>query len=1274
MSYQKHYNNSIENPEAFWGEQANNIKWYKKPTIILSKDENGFDQWFEDGKLNICYLAVDKHVDAGYGEQTAIVYDSPVTQQRVNYSYNEVKRQVSRLAGGLRDLGVKKGDTVIIYMPMIPHAAFSMLACARIGAIHSVVFGGFAPHELAIRIDDCKPKVIITATSGMEVDRLIAYKPLVDEAVEKATHKVEKIIVYQRNLGAINPKTETYVSYKKLVKASEPVDCVEMDSNDPLYILYTSGTTGKPKGILRDTGGYATALKYSMKYIYGVEEGDTFWAASDVGWVVGHSYIVYAPLINRNTTIVFEGKPVKTPDASTFWRIISENNVKVMFTAPTAIRAIKKEDPDGELLKMYDLSCLKYQFLAGERCDAATLNWLEEKLQIPVIDHWWQTESGWPMVSNMMGLEALPVKPGSATKPVGGYDLQILNNEGKQVGANEEGLVAIKLPLPPGNMLNIWGNTERFIEGYLKRFDGYYFSGDGGYVDEDGYVFITGRVDDVINVAGHRLSTAEMEEIVSSNKSVAECAVFGIEDQLKGQIPLALVVLKSGDYVSSFELEHNIVQEVRNKIGPVASLRKVLIVKRLPKTRSGKILRKLLRNMADGVEYVIPSTIDDPEIIEEIIHEFKLFKIGIFEHATEEEKQTLADLRIDSFIKYYKSYQHSVNDPEGYWAQIADTFTWRKKWDKVVEYNWDTPKFEWFKGAKLNITENCLDRHLEKRGDDTAIIWEPNDPNEAHRILTYNELHAEVCKFANVLKNNNIGKGDKVCIYMPMVPELAIAVLACARIGAVHSVVFAGFSSVALSTRINDAECKIILTSDGVFRGNKTVEFKIIVDEALETCPTIKTSIVLNRINSKVTMKAGRDLWWHEELAKAETYCAAEIMDAEDMLFILYTSGSTGKPKGMVHTCAGYMVQTAHSFKNVFQYEHGDIYFCTADVGWITGHSYIVYGPLAAGATTLMFEGIPSYPDYSRFWQIVEKFKVNQFYTAPTAIRTLAAQGNEMTQKNDLSSIKVLGTVGEPINEEAWHWYDEKIGKQRSPIVDTWWQTETGSIMISPLAGVTPAKPTFATRPMPGVQPCLVDEMGNELDTNPSEGRLCIKYPWPSMARTIYGDHNRYKETYFTAFPGKYFTGDGSFRDLEGNYRITGRVDDVVIVSGHNLGTAPIENIINEHNNVVESAIVGFPHNIKGNALYAYVIVYEIPENPDALRREINDLIGRTIGPIAKLDKIQFVPGLPKTRSGKIMRRILRKIAENETSNMGDITTLLNPEVVEAIMEGSLVK
>ena len=507
-----------------------------------------------------------------------------------------------------------------------------------------------------------------------------------------------------------------------------------------------------------------------------------------------------------------------------------------------------------------------------------------------------------------------------------------------------------------------------------------------------------------------------------------------------------------------------------------------------------------------------------------------------------------------------------------------------------------------------------------------------------------------------------------------MVPELAIAVLACARIGAIHSVVFAGFSAKSLSDRINDATCKLLITADGGFRGEKITPLKEIADEAMQSTPSIEKCIVLERTKSNVNMQYGRDIWWHEEMKDANSDCPIEIMDSEDPLFILYTSGSTGKPKGIQHSTAGYMIYTEYSFKNVFQYTHGDVYFCTADIGWITGHSYIVYGPLAAGATTLMFEGVPSYPDYSRFWQIVEKYKVNQFYTAPTAIRALAAQGNELTERNDLSSIKVLGTVGEPINEEAWHWYDEKIGKQRSPIVDTWWQTETGGIMISPLAGVTPTKPTFATRPLPGIQPCLVDEHGNELNSNPAEGRLCIKYPWPSIARTIYGDDQRYKETYFTAFKDKYFTGDGSFRDLEGNYRITGRVDDVVIVSGHNLGTAPLEDAINEHPAVSECAIVGFPHDIKGNALYGYVTLKETGESRDHdnLRKEINQIITEQIGPIAKLDKIQFTDALPKTRSGKIMRRILRKIASKDTSNLGDTSTLLNPEVVQDIIDNVL--
>ncbi|MFV8358176.1 AMP-binding protein, partial [Flavobacterium sp. XS1P32] len=579
---------------------------------------------------NICYLALDKHIQDGYGDQIAIIYDSPVTQTIKKYTYSEVKTEVAKLAGGMQSLGLKKGDTAIIYMPMIPQTAFAMLACARIGVIHSVVFGGFAPHELAIRIDDCKPRAIITASSGIEIDRLIAYKPLVDEAIELASHRPKKVIVFNRKLGARIPFKKYDVDYDALVYGSEETPCVPVNSNHPLYILYTSGTTGKPKGIVRDTGGYAVALKFSMKYIYNVKEDETFWAASDMGWAVGHSYILYGPLLNRNTTIIFEGKPIKTPDASTFWRIISEHKVGTMFTAPTAIRAIKKEDPDGEFIEQNDLSCLKNQFLAGERCDNATLEWYQQHIPIPVIDHWWQTESGWPMIANSLGIEKMKVKSGSATKAVCGYDIRIFNEHGDELSANEEGLVVVKLPLPPGNMLGIWDNEARFKAGYFSKFDGYYLSGDGGYKDEDGYIFITGRTDDVINVAGHRLSTAEMEEVVASHRSVAECAVIGIQDELKGQIPLALVVTKSGDEIEQYQLEQEIIKLVRYQIGAVASLRNVVIVQRLPKTRSGKILRKLMRSITDGAEFQIPSTIDDESIVEEIVTTLKKYKIGVY--------------------------------------------------------------------------------------------------------------------------------------------------------------------------------------------------------------------------------------------------------------------------------------------------------------------------------------------------------------------------------------------------------------------------------------------------------------------------------------------------------------------------------------------------------------------------------------------------------------------------------------------------------------------
>ena len=626
--------------------------------------------------------------------------------------------------------------------------------------------------------------------------------------------------------------------------------------------------------------------------------------------------------------------------------------------------------------------------------------------------------------------------------------------------------------------------------------------------------------------------------------------------------------------------------------------------------------------------------------------------------------------RITNLSDYFKKYELSEKDPEKFWSEIADNFVWKKKWDKVLDWDFENVDISWFKNAKLNITENIFERNLLNRGDKTAIIWEPNDPKESPVYLSYRELYEETCKFSNVLKDKGIKKGDRIIIYMPMVPEAAIAMLACARVGAVHSVVFAGFSSTSLADRINDCQAKMVLTSDGNFRGKKTIPVKPVVDEALEKCSTIENVIVLERTKQTINMTEGRDHWWHDCINDISSQCDPEILDAEDMLFILYTSGSTGKPKGVVHSSAGYMVYSSYTFLNVFQYDEDDIYWCTADVGWITGHSYIVYGPLLCGATTLMFEGVPTFPNVSRFWDVVDKYKVNQFYTAPTAIRALQAHGIEPLKNNSLESLKVIGSVGEPINEEAWHWYHDNIGKGNCPLVDTWWQTETGGIMISALAGITPNKPAHASLPLPGIQPVIVDSDGKELVGNNVQGNLCIKFPWPSILRTTYGDHERCINTYFSHYKGMYFTGDGVKRDHDGYLRILGRVDDVINVSGHRMGTAEVENAINEHEEVIESAVVGYPHEIKGEGIYAYVIVNS-KSSDDVIKSEIIDVVRRVIGPIAKPDRIQIVSGLPKTRSGKIMRRILRKVASNDFNNLGDTSTLLNPDVVDEIIKGS---
>lgn len=1263
---------SLLNPLEFWKTQADEIAWLKKPEIIHSKNEKNLDEWYKDGMINMSYLCIDKHIEDGFGEQTAIIYDSPVTNNKEKITYNQLKHKVEKLAGGLKRLGVKKGDTVIIYMPMIPQTIMAMLACARIGAIHSVVFGGFAPKELAVRIDDCKPKVIISATSGKEIEKLIPYKPMVDKAIEIADHKPDFVILYNRKLGAETPEKDYDIDFNTLINLSEPETYLPVEATHPLFILYTSGTTGKPKGVIHDTGGYAVALKYSMKSIYDTKPGEVMFTASDFGWIVGHSYIVYAPMINRTTTIVYEGKPIKTPDAGSFWRIIEEYKVKSIFSAPTAFRVIRKEDPQGELIKNRDISSLKYLFVAGERCDAATLEWMMETLERPVIDHWWQTETAWAILGNFMGYNGgFSIKPGSAGKPVPGYDVQILSPEGEVMKENEEGAAVIKLPLPPGTLPTLWNADDRYKESYLSQYEGYYFTGDGAYKDEEGYFFITGRLDDVINVAGHRLSTSEMEEVISRNPHIAECAVMGIEDNVKGQVPFAVVVTK-GEIENYATIEAQLKKSVRQEIGAISSLSRAIQVNRLPKTRSGKILRRLIRNIADGKEFTIPSTIDDPSIVDELTQILKTEGIGVYGLKTEAVKTSIDKYVAASVSDFEKFYQKSIESPKDYWEDIAETFVWKKKWDIVLDADFENADFKWFVGGKLNITENCLDRNIEKYGDKPAIIFEPNNPNEPNKILSYKELFTEVCKLANVLKAKGIKKGDTVCIYMPMIPELQISILACSRIGAVHNVVFAGYSSKALQYRIVNSDSKMVITTDGANRGNKFTDLKAIVDETLKQETKIETVLVYERTHNPVFMQEGRDFYWSELMDVAEAHCDAEEVNSEDPLFIMYTAEASGNPKGIVHSNGGYMVYAEDTFKNVFQVNEETIYFGTADIGWLAGMTYGVYAPLLSGITSVMFEGAPSFPDYGRFWNIIEKHKITHFYTAPTAIRTLATQSPEYVEKYDLSSLKVLGSVGGMLNEEAWQWYNDKIGKGNCPIVDTWYETESGGIMISALAGITPTKASYVTKPFFGIEACLVDEEGNEIQELHAEGALCIKKPWPGMARSIYGKHEKYKKLYFSKYKDKFFTRDQAERDIEGNYKITGRLQDTLVVSNHEFAPSTLESIINEHTLVTESAVVGYPDEVKGSDIYAFVLTYETPVNEQNTRNEISQHVARNFGAFAKPSKIQFVKALPRTRTGKIVKSVLEKIARGETENLGDLSDIINVEVLNDIIASRL--
>jgi len=1329
--YREMYRQSIEEPEVFWGEMARSFYWKQDftevgPKFNFDKSQGPVSiEMFKDGKTSLCYNCLDRHLEAGKGSRTAFYYEcNDVDDSHLTFTYQQVFDMVCQLSNALKASGVQKGDRVTVYLPMMVHLPVTMLACSRIGAIHSVVFGGFSADSLADRIIAAQSKVIVTADGVMRGAKPIQLKAIGDKAIEKAAAEgfaVEKQVCVARLAGTKFADQAKHgwqegrdVWYSDYV-SSHPTTCtVEwMDAEDPLFMLYTSGSTGKPKGVVHTTGGYMVGAYATMKYSFDYHPEDTFFCTADCGWITGHTYITYGPLLNCASQVLFEGVPTH-PGPDRFWAICSKYKVDSFYTAPTAIRALMKS---GEApVKKHDLGSLKLLGSVGEPINPEAWKWYHRVVgggRCPIADTYWQTETGSHLITPLCG--AQPLKPGSGNLPFFGVEPVILadREEGAKAGKELSGACSGQLCLKRPNvsmMRTVFGDHGRFEETYFSQHEGYYFTGDGCKRDKDGYYWLTGRIDDVINVSGHRIGTAEVESALVAHAKVAEAAVVGYPHEIKGEGIWCYVTLNEGEEYTD-ALIPELKTKVREVIGAFAMPDQIHWAPGLPKTRSGKIMRRVLRKLAlpeyETVDLGDTSTLADPSVVDQLKARHPRAKSAAKPAASKTATDFNADIdqtevfpvvesiqsraHVSSMERYREMYRQSIEEPAVFWGEMARSFYWKQDFTEVgPKFNFDKSQgpvsIEMFKGGKTSLCYNCLDRHLEVgKGSRTAFYYECNDMDDSHLTFTYQQVFDMVCQLSNALKASGVKKGDRVTVYLPMMVHLPVTMLACSRIGAIHSVVFGGFSADSLADRIIAAQSKVIVTADGVMRGAKPIQLKAIGDKAIEKAAAegfvVEKQVCVARLagtkwadQAKHGWQEGRDVWYNDYVSSHPTTCDVEWMDAEDPLFMLYTSGSTGKPKGVVHTTGGYMVGAYATMKYSFDYHPEDTFFCTADCGWITGHTYITYGPLLNCASQVLFEGVPTHPGPDRFWAICSKYKVDSFYTAPTAIRALMKSGEEPVKKHDLSSLKLLGSVGEPINPEAWKWYHRVVGGGRCPIADTYWQTETGGHLITPLCGAQPLKPGSGNLPFFGVEPVILADReegakaGKELSGECS-GQLCLKRPNVSMMRTVFGDHKRFEETYFSQHEGYYFTGDGCKRDKDGYYWLTGRIDDVINVSGHRIGTAEVESALVAHAKVAEAAVVGYPHEIKGEGIWCYVTLNEGEEYTDALIPELKTKVREVIGAFAMPDQIHWAPGLPKTRSGKIMRRVLRKLAlpDYQTVDLGDTSTLADPSVVDQL-------